>query len=49
MWNLVYASAQGTSHLQTGQPCQDYCATVTTDTDQGTVLLAACGIRRRQC
>jgi len=42
MWNLVYASAQGTSHLQTGQPCQDYCAAVTTDTDQGTVLLAAC-------
>ena len=49
MWNLVYASAQGTSHLQTGQPCQDYCAAVTTDTDQGTVLLAACGRWRRQC
>ncbi len=42
MWNLVYASAQGTSHLQSGQPCQDYCAAVTANTDQGTVLIAAC-------
>jgi hypothetical protein len=26
MWKLVYGSVRGTSHAQTGQPCQDYCA-----------------------
>jgi hypothetical protein len=26
MWKLVYNSVRGTSHVQTGQPCQDHCA-----------------------
>lgn len=42
MWNLVHASEKGTSHTQTGQPCQDYCAAMVTDTPKGPVLVAAC-------
>ena len=26
MWKLVYGSVRGTSHVQSGQPCQDHCA-----------------------
>jgi hypothetical protein len=38
MWKLVYGSAQGTSHVQSGKPCQDYCA----GTVAGTTVVAAC-------
>ncbi|WP_437187812.1 PP2C family serine/threonine-protein phosphatase [Planctomicrobium sp. SH668] len=38
MWKLVYGSVQGTSHVQSGQPCQDYCAGAIT----GTTLVVAC-------
>ena len=38
MWKLVFGSVQGTSHLQSGLPCQDYC----TGTIAGTTLIAAC-------
>jgi hypothetical protein len=42
MWKFVYASVQGTSHIRTGQPCQDYCSALTTETSEGPILLAAC-------
>lgn len=38
MWKLVFGSVQGTSHVQSGMPCQDYCAGVSS----GTTLMAAC-------
>jgi hypothetical protein len=38
MWKLVYGSAQGTSHVQSGKPCQDYCAGAVS----GTTIVAAC-------
>lgn len=38
MWKLVFGSVQGTSHIQSGMPCQDYCA----GTVAGTTLVAAC-------
>lgn len=38
MWKLVFGSVQGTSHVQSGMPCQDYCA----GTIVGTTLVAAC-------
>jgi hypothetical protein len=38
MWKLVYGSATGTSHLRSGQPCQDYCA----GSVAGSTLVAAC-------
>lgn len=38
MWKFVYGSVQGTSHVQSAQPCQDYCAGRTEDA----VLLVAC-------
>jgi hypothetical protein len=38
MWKLVYGSVQGTSHFQSGLPCQDYCAGAVC----GTTLVAAC-------
>lgn len=38
MWKLVSGSVQGTSHVQSGLPCQDYCA----GTILGTTLVAAC-------
>ena len=38
MWKLVFGSVQGTSHVQSGLPCQDYCA----GTIAGTTLVAAC-------
>jgi len=38
MWKLVYGSVQGTSHLASGKPCQDYCA----GSAEGSVLVAAC-------
>lgn len=38
MWKLVFGSVQGTSHVQSGLPCQDYCA----GTIVGTTLVAAC-------
>ena len=25
MWKLVYGSVKGTSHVRSGQPCQDSC------------------------
>jgi hypothetical protein len=37
MWKLVFGSVQGTSHVQTGKPCQDYCAGAVV----GTTLVAA--------
>lgn len=38
MWKLVFGSVQGTSHVQSGLPCQDYCAGAVS----GTTLVAAC-------
>lgn len=38
MWKLVFGSVQGTSHIQSGLPCQDYCA----GSIVGTTLVAAC-------
>lgn len=38
LWKLVLGSVQGTSHVETGLPCQDYCA----GTMAGTTLVAAC-------
>ncbi|MBA4016471.1 MAG: protein phosphatase 2C domain-containing protein [Pirellula sp.] len=38
MWKLVCGSVQGTSHVQSGLPCQDYCV----GTIVGTTLVAAC-------
>lgn len=38
MWKLVFGSVQGTSHIQSGLPCQDYCAGAAS----GTTLVAAC-------
>ncbi len=38
MWKLVFGSVQGTSHVQSGLPCQDYCA----GTVAGRALVAAC-------
>ncbi len=38
MWKLVYGSVRGTSHVQSGQPCQDHCSGAVV----GTTLLAAC-------
>ena len=38
MWKLIFGSVQGTSHVQSGLPCQDYCAGAIA----GTTLVAAC-------
>jgi serine/threonine protein phosphatase PrpC len=38
MWKLVSGSVQGTSHVQSGLPCQDYCAGMIA----GATLIAAC-------
>lgn len=38
MWKLVFGSVQGTSHVQSGLPCQDYCA----GSIAATTLVAAC-------
>lgn len=38
MWKLVFGSVQGTSHVQSGLPCQDYCAGAVS----GTTLVGAC-------
>jgi hypothetical protein len=38
MWKLVCGSVQGTSHVQSGFPCQDYCV----GTIVGGTLVAAC-------
>jgi hypothetical protein len=38
MWKLVYGSVTGTSHVHSGQPCQDYCA----GRVAGSTLFAAC-------
>jgi hypothetical protein len=38
MWKIVFGSVQGTSHVQSGKPCQDYSA----GTVVGTTVVAAC-------
>ena len=38
MWKLVYGSVKGTSHVHSGQPCQDSCA----GSVAGSTLFAAC-------
>ncbi|WP_254510767.1 PP2C family serine/threonine-protein phosphatase [Anatilimnocola floriformis] len=38
MWKLVFGSVQGTSHTQSGMPCQDYCSGLVS----GTTVMAAC-------
>jgi hypothetical protein len=38
VWKLVFGSVQGTSHGQSGLPCQDYCVGKT----DGATLIAAC-------
>ena len=38
MWKRISGSVQGTSHVQLGIPCQDYCAV----TISGETLIAAC-------
>jgi hypothetical protein len=38
MWKLVFGSIQGTSHVQSGLPCQDYC----TGAIAGSTLIVAC-------
>jgi hypothetical protein len=38
MWKLVYGSVRGTSHVHSGQPCQDSCA----GSVAGSTLFAAC-------
>jgi hypothetical protein len=42
MWNIVCGSAKGTSHIRTGQPCQDYCSALVTESSSGPTLIAAC-------
>jgi hypothetical protein len=38
MWKLVFGSVQGTSHVQSAKPCQDYCAGKVV----GTSVIAVC-------
>lgn len=38
MWKLIFGSVQGTSHIQLGLPCQDYCS----GTVCGAKLVVAC-------
>ncbi len=38
MWKMVYGSVRGTSHFESGTPCQDYCSGV----GSGPLLVAAC-------
>ncbi|OJW21243.1 MAG: hypothetical protein BGO49_24855 [Planctomycetales bacterium 71-10] len=38
MWKLVYGSVQGTSHVASGKPCQDYCSGMS----ENGILVAAC-------
>lgn len=38
MWKLIFGSVQGTSHVQSGVPCQDHCA----GSIVGATLIAAC-------
>ena len=38
MWKLVYGSVKGTSHVHSGQPCQDSCS----GSVAGSTLFAAC-------
>ncbi len=38
MWKLVYGSVPGTSHVESGLPCQDFCEAKVVDT----TLIAAC-------
>lgn len=42
MWKLVYGSVRGTSHLRTGQPCQDYGEARLVEAGPGPALLVAC-------
>ncbi len=42
MWKTLYQSVQGTSHVQSGQPCQDSCAARQLDVDGESVLVLAC-------
>jgi hypothetical protein len=38
MWKLIYGSVRGTSHVHSGQPCQDYCVAAVV----GHTMVAAC-------
>lgn len=42
MWKTIFASATGTSHHRSAQPCQDYGLARMLQTDHETVLIAAC-------
>lgn len=42
MWKTLYQSVQGTSHVQSGLPCQDSCAARQIDSADETVLVLAC-------
>ena len=42
MWNFIHGSAQGTSHRNSGKPCQDHGAIHVVETGFGSVLVAAC-------
>src|SRR3954447_22077875 len=42
MWKTLHASATGTSHELTGQPCQDYCDGRAVPHGGDAVLIAAC-------
>ena len=42
MWKTVYQSVQGTSHEQSGWPCQDSSSARQVDTGSETVLVLAC-------
>ncbi|MGO9600745.1 MAG: PP2C family serine/threonine-protein phosphatase [Isosphaeraceae bacterium] len=42
MWKIVRGCTKGTSHLRTGQPCQDYCSAFVIESSGGPTLIAAC-------
>ncbi len=42
MWKCLFDSVSGTSHLETGTPCQDSCRVIEFDSRSGPVLVLAC-------
>src|SRR5262249_55189089 len=42
VWKLLFQSVRGTSHEQSGQPCQDACRARLVSSREGQVLLLAC-------
>lgn len=42
MWKFVFESITGTSHNQSGQPCQDFCKAIIPDFGDSDLLIATC-------